>query len=96
MVRFELWVHLVLVLQGGVDGMVLVAGCLIAFDASLKMLIGCWAGGCVVNQSNKFSFVSIGLLVNNWLEKLVFIGEYFQYNSRILIKPVLDELVSTL
>ena len=41
MVRFELWVHLVLVLQGGVDGMVLVAGCLIAFDGSLKMLTGC-------------------------------------------------------
>ena len=77
MVRFELWVHLVLVLQGGVDGMVLGAGCLLAVDVSLKMLMGCWAGDCVVNQSNKFTFVSIGLLINNWLE----IGFYWRIFS---------------
>ena len=46
MVRFELWVHLVLVPQGGVDCMVLGAGCL-AGGCIPGDVIGLRAGGCV-------------------------------------------------
>ena len=52
MVKFELWVHLVLVLQGGVDGIVLDAGCL-ADGCILGDLIGLRAAVACINQSNK-------------------------------------------